>query len=969
MTTNQQSDASPTPFIQEWLQIEDPDERREFLRTHHSGITDETVQAMKSAVSHRLRQDPRDALNLAECILYAATLSERPMHRAWGWMAKGNVLRFVANYQQAIAAYDEAHDICLSQDQGSEAARSQIGKIFALSSLGRFHEALDTANKARSILEENNEWLAAARVNNVAAIVYGKQGLHNEELELFNRAHARFEQAGPESRLDLAITELNRSVALRNLDRFDEAIEAASNARRLATELGLTMIAARADQSQGVTHFFLGQYNKALSLFDQAKQVFQAANLERDVTVANLFATNCHLALNRYAEALDLASKAEKELARLDMPYEMAWAAYNRAQAHIGLNHVEMAADALALARLGFAQIENQVWVATVDIQWAVANLRIEAFEAALNNARRASEVFAKCALVVEKAQADLVAAEALIALAQDDKAHRICLAALQIARDRDVPWLANQARHLLGHLAEMEGDEETALEYYEDCAAGVERLRRQVAVELRGSFLADKGEIYEDAVSLWLARTEVNHAFDYVERAKSRALVELLAHNLDIRVKVRRESDRDMVAHVERLRQECQWYYNRLDPFGEREGAESGPTQVEQDRLREELNSREKQLADMLLQLQVRNAKYTQDADLWQVQVESPQPYLDRDTLLVEYFIARGEVLAFSITQGEIQVHRRLTTVSQLTRLLSLLHLNLHRLSPALIARGDSLDSEWANLQGLLGRLYTMLVLPLAARMASFERLIVVPHGPLHYLPFHALHNGRDYLVERCEISYLPNSSLLRLQRASKTNGQDSLSALVVGCSLDGVLPNTLLEAQQVNRRLRGTSLLEGEATRTNLEAHVGTARVIHMATHGEFRPDAPLFSTLYLADGPLTATDVFNLEINASLVTLSACQSGASAVGGGDELVGFSRAFLYAGAASLLMSLWRVEDQATAHFMDRFYRALLESQRKPAALRQAQLALLRGEEGHHYRHPFYWAPFFLVGDCGQMM
>jgi CHAT domain-containing protein len=245
---------------------------------------------------------------------------------------------------------------------------------------------------------------------------------------------------------------------------------------------------------------------------------------------------------------------------------------------------------------------------------------------------------------------------------------------------------------------------------------------------------------------------------------------------------------------------------------------------------------------------------------------------------------------------------------------------------------------------------------------------LIVVPHGPLHYLPFHALCDGQGYLLERCEISYLPNSSLLRLQRGPGANGHDALSALVVGCSLNGALPHTLSEARQVTKRLQGTSLLEGEATRTNLEAQAGTARVIHLATHGEFRPEAPLFSTLYLSDGPLTATDVFNLELNASLVTLSACQTGTSAIGGGDELVGFSRAFLYAGAASLLLSLWRVEDQATAQLMDRFYQALLDGQSKPAALRQAQLALLRGDEGYRYSHPFFWSPFVLIGDRGRV-
>ncbi|MEJ2555937.1 MAG: CHAT domain-containing protein [Anaerolineae bacterium] len=966
---HQQSDLSDIPFIREWLQAEDARQRQEFLCAHRPEITDEVVQAMKTAVSQRLRQDPRDALDLAESILFAATLSGEPMHQAWGLMAKGNVQRYLAQYQEAIATYDMGRSICLAQNRPVEAARPQMAKILALAYLGRFEEAFQNAEEARRVFEAHGETTAAGAVDNQAGITACKLGDYTQALALFDRARQAFKQAGEANLADRIYVELNRAVVLRSLDRFVEAKRTAIRARRMATRRGMSIVAARAEQSLAITHYFLGRYNEALKLFDRARQVFASSELKREILVANLFATDCHLALNRYAEALALAQEAEGELARLGMHYEVAWAAYNRAQAYMGLGQFEQAANALALARLGFAQIENQVWLATVDIQWAVLNLKIGALEAALANARRASHVFADEGLAVERAQADLVAAEALVALAGDEEARLLCLSALQAASDRDVPWLANQARHLLGRLAEIAGDQQAALEHYQACAAGVERLRRHVAVELRGSFLADKGEIYEDIVSLSLARSEVAPAFDYVERAKSRALVELLAHHLDIRVKVRRESDRDLVAHVERLRQECQWYYNRLDPFGEREAGESGPPQTERERLRAELDAREKQLADMLLQLQVRNADYIQDADLWQVQVQSPQPYLDADTLLVEYFIARGEVLAFSVTREGIQVHRRLATLSQLSQLLGLLRLNLHRLSPALLAQGDSLESEADNLEGLLGRLYAALVQPLAGRLAPFEQLVVVPHGPLHYLPFHALFDGHHYLLERCAISYMPNSSLLRLGQDQQVDGADPLPALVVGCSLDGALPHTLAEARQVAGQLQGRSLLEEEASRANLEAQAGDARIVHLATHGEFRPDAPLFSTLHLADGPLTTTDVFNLELNASLVTLSACQSGASAVEGGDELVGFSRAFLYAGAASLLMTWWRVEDHSTACLMDRFYRAILAGQRKPAALGQAQLALLRGEEGKRYRHPYFWAPFFLVGDRGRVV
>ena len=146
----------------------------------------------------------------------------------------------------------------------------------------------------------------------------------------------------------------------------------------------------------------------------------------------------------------------------------------------------------------------------------------------------------------------------------------------------------------------------------------------------------------------------------------------------------------------------------------------------------------------------------------------------------------------------------------------------------------------------------------------------------------------------------------------------------------------------------------------------------LIHIATHGEFRADNPLFSGLFLDDGWLTTLDIFNLELEASLVTLSACHTGRSVISGGDELLGIARAFLTAGAASLLLSQWAVEDRSTALLMMAFYEELLAGQTKDRALQRAQLALLRGELNHDttstYQHPFFWSPFFLIGHNGRL-
>jgi CHAT domain-containing protein len=140
----------------------------------------------------------------------------------------------------------------------------------------------------------------------------------------------------------------------------------------------------------------------------------------------------------------------------------------------------------------------------------------------------------------------------------------------------------------------------------------------------------------------------------------------------------------------------------------------------------------------------------------------------------------------------------------------------------------------------------------------------------------------------------------------------------------------------------------------------------MIHLACHGDFHPDNPLFSGLALQDGWLTTLEIFNWRLSASLVTLSACQTGRGVVGGGDDLAGLMRAFLSAGARTLVLSQWAVADQATALLMRNFYRALASGEEKPSALRRAMLDLLHGDPLN--QHPYFWAPFFLVGDGGRL-
>jgi CHAT domain-containing protein len=148
-------------------------------------------------------------------------------------------------------------------------------------------------------------------------------------------------------------------------------------------------------------------------------------------------------------------------------------------------------------------------------------------------------------------------------------------------------------------------------------------------------------------------------------------------------------------------------------------------------------------------------------------------------------------------------------------------------------------------------------------------------------------------------------------------------------------------------------------EATADVLKTAGSLSRFIHIATHGLFRRDNPMFSSVRLADSYLNIYDLYELALPAELVTLSGCGTGLSVVAAGDELLGLIRGLISAGATSLLLTLWEVHDRTTAEFMASFYRRLQTHGDKGCALRQAMLMLRE-----NYSHPYYWAPFVLVGN-----
>ncbi len=253
------------------------------------------------------------------------------------------------------------------------------------------------------------------------------------------------------------------------------------------------------------------------------------------------------------------------------------------------------------------------------------------------------------------------------------------------------------------------------------------------------------------------------------------------------------------------------------------------------------------------------------------------------------------------------------------------------------------------------LGNLYADLIGPVREWLTT-RRLVVVPHDFLHYVPFHALLDGRRALIDDFVVSYAPSASVHHLCCAKAPSGEGSL---VMGVP-DAATPHIVHEVTDVARALPSPRLFIGdEATEAVLRQHGATSRFVHLATHGRFRHDNPMFSSVQLGTSRLSLFDLYQLELPCELVTLSGCATGLNVAEGGDELLGLVRGLLYAGTQSALVTLWDVSDLSTSEFMSRFYVSLREAgQDKGIALQRAMREL---RESHP--HPYYWAPFVLVG------
>jgi tetratricopeptide (TPR) repeat protein len=775
-------------------------------------------------------------------------------------------------------------------------------------------------------------------------------------LKFYERAREIF--VTYQNEIGLAQVSYNCANQYTHLNEFERALALYQEAGQVFEKLNMPALVNDAEYSIAWLHFQRGKFQDSLKLFikvnDRAREL-------GDVTteaLCDLDLAEVYLKLNSYEDAIEAAQSAVEKFKGLGMTYEHVKARMYLGIAHTHLKDLAAAERELQEARRGFIAEGNEVFIALTNIYLSDVCMQQRDWSQALQLCVEAKEIFNRHGLSAKVPYAEFQLARLKLMLGEVDEAQHLCQSALAAIGEMESPWLKHQCLHLLANTMEQAGEMAEAYQCYTRAVEHLETLRSTIRVdEFKCTFLKDKLRVYEDLVDLCLrAGTDekVEAALSYAEAAKSRALVDLLSSNQNIESKVSGAAAHAVHQEWRELREQLDWYYNRINHY---ELRSHQPPDALGSQLRGEVHQRERRLAKLDRRMRIEDAEYTSLQTATRPDISELRQYLAEDEILVEYYVVNGRVQAFLLSPDGVRVIKDLSTVGATVPLLRRLRFYFDKFTLS----GGYVNTHQENVQKLtdqcLQSLYTGLVEPFAPLLEG-KKIIFVPHDVLHYVPFHALHNGREYVIDQYEISYCPSASVFKLcaDKAQKQRVSDGV--LIMGVP-DEAMPFIHNEVATVQSLWPDARVFIGEeATLDQLKQTAPACRILHLASHGVFRRDNPMFSALKLGDSWLSFYDIFNLNLNAELVTLSACETGMNDVFPGDELFGLMRGFLYAGAPSLIVSLWMVNDRSTAEFMRWLYTGLSDGLSKRAALRQALLKVK-----HEYRHPYYWAPFILMG------
>jgi CHAT domain-containing protein/tetratricopeptide (TPR) repeat protein len=548
------------------------------------------------------------------------------------------------------------------------------------------------------------------------------------------------------------------------------------------------------------------------------------------------------------------------------------------------------------------------------------------------------------------------------------------------------------EALESAGRAYEGLGRMEEARQSFEEAIADIELLRSQIAggEEEQESFFSERLTPYFDMVELLATQNHPAEALAYAERAKGRVLLDVLRSG---RVRITKA----MTAAEREREQQFQTELTSLNNQVHQASAEEKPNASLLGDLRGHLETTRRQYNDFLVSLYAVHPELKrQRAQLQTLTLEEVGRLLpDSGSALLEFVTGKEKTYVFVLTKSvgngpvtaELRVYPIRVTYKELEQRTEHFRHQLEQRDLAFRAAARDL--------------FELLLQPVQTQLEGKNKIIIVPDGPLWNLPFQALRvNNNRFLLEQCAVDYAPSLTVLqemiRLRRRGGENTVASTTLLAMGNPALGnetservrvaYRGETLEPLPEAEKEVMTLGQLYGsgqskvyvgaEASEDRFKAEASTAGMLHLATHGFLNDTSPMYSNIALSpgsgktkdDGLLEAWEIMQLDLNADLAVLSACETARGKVGAGEGVIGLTWAFFVAGTPTTVVSQWKVESKSTSELMTAFHRSRIAEEARPnpsfataKALRQAELQLLHNEQ---YAHPFYWAAFVVVGD-----
>ncbi len=883
---------------------------------------------------------------------------------------RGNALGNIASVHRyrgdlALAAefYGRALEVrpLTGDRQGQVADLNNLALVRA--DLGDLRGAAEQLRAALALnRRDGRERAAANNLTNLANIAT-ERGAYDEALELYSEALDLRRRVGDRQgeALDL------ENIGLLHLRWGDYPAALASLEESLAIleEIGPPVWRAEVRSDIAAVRAAMGELQLALGELDYAEA--EAGNDEYLEPMLALQRADLLADLNEDQQAAELYERAGAGYARLDDPAGQAEAQQGLGYLYMSREDFDAAEEALTRALRVQETLDDPRPAALT--RMLLGDAQLLAGDTA--SARRAY----RRALATHTGLGDVAAeARTLGALADldrevgalDDAAagYRAALSRLEDTPAQPIRWQLRLGLGLTlraqGHLDEAAAELRAAITELESVGATF------TVEERRYRYLADKWSAYAELARTELARGHFAGAFEVSESMRARQLLDLMARGRT----APGSGPQALIRQEQTLRRRIAELTTRLDESFARPGPLRGSSEHRSERqeLRESLLTARAEYEELLVEIKESRPEYASLVTGSPVGLEELQRALPSDAVLIEYLVSDDWTLAFVVSGSEIAALELPVNRERLSQLVRFLRGTIGPESSG----GDPGVEIWRT---PLRTLYGQLLEPLeaAGHLEGKRTLIIAPHAWLHYLPFAALlksgSNGESFLIESYDVAYAPSASvwaqLARRQRPEPGRGLLAMAPMPEG------LPSSVDEIRAIESAYPSGELVVGPAaTEDQFIVEAPGRRIVHLATAGVLNDRNPLFSYVRLNPGPtedgrLEVHEVFGLALSADLVVLSACETGLGTgprqeVPPGDDWVGLVRAFLFAGAESVVASLWRVEDEATALLMQKFYEALRGSSSRAEALGDAQRAFIRDSQRSS---PFYWAGFGLTG------